>query len=84
MENRAMPRYALITMEGLTNERIKNDFYAILSTIKALKDKLLLDKSYFYLNHYKCSWGVSSAGRAPALQAGGQGFDSLNLHHMGQ
>ena len=20
----------------------------------------------------------------PALQAGGQGFDSLNLHHMGQ
>ena len=26
----------------------------------------------------------SSAGRAPALQAGGQGFDSLNLHHMGQ
>ena len=29
-------------------------------------------------------WGFSSAGRAPALQAGGQGFDSLNLHHMGQ
>ena len=29
-------------------------------------------------------WGCSSAGRAPALQAGGQGFDSLNLHHMGQ
>ena len=25
-------------------------------------------------------WGFSSAGRAPALQAGGQGFDSLNLH----
>ena len=25
--------------------------------------------------------GFSSAGRAPALQAGGQGFDSLNLHH---
>ena len=24
--------------------------------------------------------GFSSAGRAPALQAGGQGFDSLNLH----
>ena len=29
-------------------------------------------------------WGFSSAGRAPALQAGGQGFDSLNLHHMGK
>ncbi len=32
----------------------------------------------------KPKWGFSSAGRAPALQAGGQGFDSLNLHHMGQ
>jgi hypothetical protein len=29
------------------------------------------------------AWGYSSAGRAPALQAGGQGFDSLYLHHMG-
>ena len=25
-------------------------------------------------------WGCSSAGRAPALQAGGQGFDSPHLH----
>ena len=25
--------------------------------------------------------GCSSAGRAPALQAGGQGFESLHLHH---
>ena len=24
------------------------------------------------------AWGYSSVGRAPALQAGGQGFDSLN------
>ena len=29
-------------------------------------------------------WGFSSAGRAPALQAGGQGFDSLNLHQYGR
>ena len=28
--------------------------------------------------------GFSSAGRAPALQAGGQGFDSLNLHQEGE
>ena len=28
-------------------------------------------------------WGFSSAGRAPALQAGGQEFDSLNLHQNG-
>ena len=28
-------------------------------------------------------WGYSSAGRAPALHAGGQEFESLYLHHMG-
>ena len=28
-------------------------------------------------------WGFSSAGRAPALQAGGQRFDPANLHHKG-
>ena len=27
-------------------------------------------------------WGCSSAGRAPALQAGGQGFENLQFHHM--
>jgi hypothetical protein len=27
-----------------------------------------------------CIWGCSSAGRAPALQAGGQEFDSPHLH----
>ena len=27
--------------------------------------------------------GYSSVGRAPALQAGGQGFESLYLHHLG-
>ena len=27
-------------------------------------------------------WGCSSAGRAPALQAGGQEFDSPYLHHL--
>ena len=28
-------------------------------------------------------WGCSSAGRAPALQAGGHRFDPVNLHHAG-
>ena len=28
-------------------------------------------------------WGYSSVGRAPALQAGGQGFESLYLHWPG-
>ena len=27
-------------------------------------------------------WGVSSAGRAPALQAGGHRFDPGTLHHI--
>ena len=27
-------------------------------------------------------WGYSSVGRAPALQAGGQGFESLYLHQI--
>ncbi len=26
-------------------------------------------------------WGFSSAGRAPVLHAGGQGFDPPKLHH---
>ena len=30
----------------------------------------------------KWKWGFSSAGRAPALQAGGQRFDPANLHHI--
>ena len=29
-------------------------------------------------------WGFSSAGRAPALHAGGQEFESPNLHHYKQ
>ena len=28
------------------------------------------------------TWGCSSAGRAPALQAGGQEFDPPHLHHQ--
>ena len=31
----------------------------------------------------KIAWGYSSAGRAPALQAGGQRFDPANLHQDG-
>ena len=27
-------------------------------------------------------WGISSVGRAPALHAGGQEFESLILHHI--
>jgi hypothetical protein len=33
-------------------------------------------------NPEKSMWGCSSVGRAPALQAGGQEFDSPHLHHV--
>ena len=29
----------------------------------------------------KSKWGCSSAGRAPALQAGGHRFEPVHLHH---
>ena len=29
-------------------------------------------------------WGCSSAGRAPALQAGGHRFEPVHLHHEGE
>ena len=34
-----------------------------------------------YLSTFCMSWGCSSVGRASALQAGGQEFDSPHLHH---
>ena len=33
-----------------------------------------------YIN--KISGDIAQLARAPALQAGGQGFDSLYLHHL--
>ena len=41
------------------------------------EERETLHSSLFTL-HY--TWGCSSAGRAPALQAGGQGFESPHLH----
>ena len=32
---------------------------------------------------YERVWGCSSVGRAPALQAGGHGFESHHLHQRG-
>ena len=37
----------------------------------------------FLSQRAKKIWGFSSAGRAPALQAGGQRFDPANLHQYG-
>src|SRR5699024_5698367 len=33
------------------------------------------------IHHLSYVWGLSSAGRAPALHAGGQRFDPASLHH---
>ena len=38
-------------------------------------------KNNKYIVDYTILWGYSSAGRAPALHAGGQEFESLYLHH---
>ena len=37
-------------------------------------------KTKYLLTQFLLSWGRSSVGRAPALQAGGQEFESLRLH----
>jgi hypothetical protein len=34
------------------------------------------------MQNCRSAWGCSSAGRAPALQAGGRGFESHHLHHQ--
>ena len=42
----------------------------------------LVFKAHFRVRVLKMViWGYSSVGRAPALQAGGQEFESLYLHH---
>ena len=47
-----------------------------------MKDYSLFDLSRgLCLLMFNCTWGYSSVGRAPALQAGGQEFDSPYLHH---
>ena len=43
---------------------------------------LRLTKSFFN-GKITVIWGISSAGRAPGSQSGGQGFDPPMLHHVG-
>ena len=40
----------------------------------------MIDKTIIETVKATLQWGCSSAGRAPALQAGGHGFDSHHLH----
>ena len=40
----------------------------------------MIDKTIIETVKATLKWGCSSAGRAPALQAGGHGFESHHLH----
>ena len=44
-------------------------------------EKMVKYAKYLCTLQTKVLWGCSSAGRAPALQAGGHGFESHHLHH---
>ena len=62
------------------NERSKRNFAKILkrgSLCIVFRARRALS------NTVPIMWGFSSAGRAPALQAGGQRFDPANLHSHG-
>ena len=47
---------------------------------KAAEEHFMLAWNVQIVDLISTTWGVSSAGRAPALQAGGQRFDPANLH----
>ena len=50
---------------------------------KKLFKKLLIIVKFIFLKseiQFCDKWGLSSAGRAPRWQRGGQGFDSPRLH----
>ena len=52
-----------------------------MSSMMSVNDEsgVILD---LYLLDRLTVWGYSSAGRAPALQAGGHRFDPVYLHHL--
>ena len=45
-----------------------------------MNKKTLFGQSKLCSKFLKVTWGCSSVGRAPALHAGGQEFESLHLH----
>ena len=56
-------------------------FKTSLKAYNASSSLLNPKKLTLFENPEKSMWGCSSVGRAPALQAGGQEFDSPHLHH---
>ena len=66
----------------------RHDSRSIVERLSVREEEMLIYRqigTYGKLFSFECSstqtWGCSSAGRAPALQAGGQEFDSPHLHH---
>ena len=65
-----------------------DSFCNILRSVRdALRSRCVIQfrryrKKTMHLNKWKRERGFSSAGRAPALQAGGQRFDPANLHQL--
>ena len=52
----------------------------------SIREHMKITKDVILVNNEVSTkiWGCSSAGRAPALQAGGQEFDSPHLHQFKQ
>ena len=62
-----------VTPVPIPNTTVKTEAAESTMLVTAWEDRWLPDL-----------WGCSSVGRAPALQAGGQEFESLHLHSESQ
>ena len=72
-------------LEHLSIQKVAEDLYLVPNSIMRLCKKLgykgFAEMKFLVNNEVSTKiWGCSSAGRAPALQAGGQEFDSPHLH----
>ena len=70
-KNRTETSLGGMKTRGCTSKRVSLDLVVQLSVTKELIIEIAKANPL---------WGCSSAGRAPALQAGGHGFDSHHLH----
>ena len=63
--------------------RLRSSFVDIVIPFQLSRQSigLLIRVSLVQAQQREPLWGCSSAGRAPALQAGGHGFESHHLHH---
>ena len=73
-------------LEHLSIQKVAEDLYLVPNSIMRLCKKLgykgFAEMKFLVNNEVSTKiWGCSSAGRAPALQAGGQEFDPPHLHH---